>query len=741
MSQQGQEDAGNLLDGLDIDIPAPVAAAGSAAAAAAGQPADFFGPYQLIQKVGQGGVARVMRARHMHPRYADTTFAIKILHEELSRDPKVVELFRHEAYVLSLLKHPNVVQTFEAGAQDDKLFIAMEYIDGRDLENLMLRCQRGKVMLPLQLLMHISSEVLKGLAYAHELADGDGQSLHLVHRDVNPVNVFLSYDGRVKLGDFGVASIAAVVEKSRELAGKAGYFAPEQLEGGKVDQRADLFAVGVMLFEMLTGTRLFEADSADKMMRLNKRAKIPKPSSLNPSITSELESVMLKALERKPEDRFQSAREMLSALGRFIPAPVGMPLALAALMRKIFLPEHIQELQLREGLSGSAMSRGAGQLVAVFSADERAQAAFNELLLSRGYRAEVCGTLERLAEIIGSPQAPAAVLADVGSKGFAPAGCIAALKRSGRPLPVVAVSEGLEPQWIHLADAIGAVDLLFKPFNIERVLTAVRAAVSGAARIASVQSESAPAVVRVHQRVLVLSRDPALIARVSSGLSEHGFDIEVSPTVVEALERTDHMSFHAVVYDAHPASPADRLFAAQLRGRPAMGLIPILYLSTPESQRLFAGVDADRGLAKLRSDGASVLIDALTHLIADNRLGRIFLRYPADFAAELRYGGRVFSGKAMDISRGGFMVRCSGMPPVGSEVGVSLRLPTAPEPVEVAGRVVRVNLPSGGETHAAIGVEFERFAGKDESALIAYLVRLDPGTERRQTLILKQPPR
>src|SRR4051812_40933519 len=125
MSQPRPDDAGNLLDGLDIDIPTP--GGPGASGAASGQAAEFFGPYQLIQQVGQGGVARVMRARHIHPRYAETTFAIKILHEELSRDPKVVELFRHEAYVLSLLQHPNVVQTFEAGAQDDKLYIAMEY--------------------------------------------------------------------------------------------------------------------------------------------------------------------------------------------------------------------------------------------------------------------------------------------------------------------------------------------------------------------------------------------------------------------------------------------------------------------------------------------------------------------------------------------------------------------------------------------------------------------------------------
>jgi len=355
------EDSVNFLDGLDIDIPAAplgVAVATPAPAAEGSAPA-FFGPYQLIQNIGIGGVAKVMRARHIHPMYGETTFAVKILHEDLSRDPRVVALFRNEAYVLAMLNHPNIVRTFEAGVQDDKLFIAMEYIDGRDLDELAQRCKRARQPIPISIILHIIGEILKGLAFAHELADADGNRLNLVHRDVNPANVFLSYDGHVKLGDFGVAAIAAgQVEKNRELAGKIGYFAPEQLEGADVDRRADIFAVGVMLYEVLTGERLFAGDDTDKVMRLNRHAKVPRPSKANPEISSELEVIVLKALERRPCDRYASAHAMLEALTPVLPAAVDMSLAVAALVHKVFLHEHMNELQLREFLAGVGPGRG-----------------------------------------------------------------------------------------------------------------------------------------------------------------------------------------------------------------------------------------------------------------------------------------------------------------------------------------------------------------------------------------------
>ncbi|MBC7793630.1 MAG: protein kinase [Clostridia bacterium] len=732
------EDALNLLDGLDVDIPdVPLHVARPQQVGSALHP-EFFGPYQLIEMVGAGGVAKVMRARHIHPRYAETTFAIKILHPELSHDPKVIALFRHEAYVLSMLKHPNIVQTFEGGIQDEELFIAMEYIDGRDLENMLTRSQKANISVPVPIAMYIVGEVLKGLSYAHDLCDGDGNRLALTHRDINPANVFLSYDGRVKLGDFGVAQMTAGrAEKSREIAGKVGYFAPEQLAGEPVDQRADLFAMGVLMFETLCNMRLFDGEDADKIMRLNKKAKIPRPTKINPAIPQGLEDLLLKALERKPNDRFANARAMYFALRPFIPEPQGMPLAVAAMVRKVFLREHIQELQLREGLAGSSPSRGSGQRVVVLSEDERAHAAFTELLSSRGYRVDIATRIDDLANMVLGAHAPNVVLADVGLSSFNPEFFVRALAPAQQTIPVVAVSEGLETKWIRDSDAIGAVDLLFKPFNIERVLTAVRAAVTGAARVAASDSNIAETRQTLRVKILVMTRDQSFTHGIAQGFADRGYVVEIVASAAEALERADQTSFDAFVYDAYPLSPGDRFFAGQLRGRPGMGLVPILYLVPSDAQSSISGLDADRSAVRLRSDSTVVLAETLNRLLADTRLGRSFIRYPTVFPLELRYAGRVFDGEAMDIARGGLMLRCEQMPPVGEEVSVAMRFANSPFPVEANGRVIRVDLPLVENGPPGIGVSFERFAGRGEAQLIQYLATLDREAQPIKTMIMQ----
>ncbi len=738
------DDSVNLLDGLDLDldVPSDPRETPGRSAPREERPLEFFGPYQLIQQVGVGGVARVMRARHIHPRYADETFAIKILHEDLSRDPQVVTLFRHEAYVLSQLQHPNVVQTFEAGVQDEKLFIAMEYIDGRDLDNMMARCKAHDIAIPIPLAMHLVGETLNGLCYAHELCDADGNRLNLVHRDINPANVFLSYDGRVKLGDFGVASIAAgLLERSREVAGKAGYFAPEQLEGAEVDQRADVFSVGVMIFELLCGNKLFEADSTDKVLRLNKRAKIPRPSKVNPDISPELEEIMLWALERRPDERIGSAREMLAALGRFIPVRSGMSLAVAALMRKAFLGEHIQELQLREGLAGIGPERGSGQLVAVCSSDERAQGAFNELLLSRGYRVETHASCATLCDSLAGASPPETVLLDVGIADFSAATVRGVVPVAREATPVIAVSDDLAVDSVKRAYDVGAVSLLFRPFNIEGVLTAVRAAITRTAHVNHGDSKAGESRTYIRLRLLLLSQDLDLITRLTRGLPAQAFDVEVASTAQEALRRADDASYHVILYDAPTPTPADRYFAGQYRARIGMGLVPVIYLTPASGAPVFDGVDADRSSVCDRGAPPMQIGELVQRLHLDTRVGRTFVRYGVRFAVEMRYGGRVFAGEASDLSRGGVMLRSDQMPPVGTEVGVSMRLAGLSSPIEVSGRVVRVDLPGPHDgDRAGIGVEFERFSGRGEGDLIGYIVALEQPTPRRPTVILGAPP-
>ncbi|MBN1962747.1 MAG: protein kinase [Deltaproteobacteria bacterium] len=715
-------DPASLLDGLDFEIPA---ATPNQQVASAEVPL-FFGPYQLIQQVGEGGVARVLRARHIHPSYADTTFAVKIMHRQLSKDPQVVDLFRHEAYVLSLIKHPNIVQTFEAGSLEDELFIAMEYIEGRDLENMLERSRHTRSLLPLAVSMHIIGEVLKALIYAHELADPDGKQLNLIHRDVTPANVFLSFSGHVKLGDFGVASIAAGLhEKERELVGKPGYFAPEQASGNAIDQRADIFSLGVVMYEMLTATRLFSGNTTEEIMKANRKAKIPRPRSLNPNLPPQLEEVLLTALARKPEDRYSNAREMAQALNGFVPPPTGMSLAVAAMMRKLFLSEHIQELQLREGLSGSTIANGAAKTIAICTGDERAQAAFSELLLSRGFHPVVCSTHEKLVEVLARPINFSLILVDVCNRNFNPVNIVNILSHYKCTAPVIAVSDALCAQWVHNADVIGAVDLIYKPFNIERVLSAIRAAIVGASTIANRQKATSTDTQGLLPHILVVSKTPQFAVQLAKEITHLGFEVDVSPSAAEALERTNYASYRGVIYDAFPAEPSDRNFIKDFRSCPAMGMIPMIILAQTEARQIFAGINNERAILCRRDETSIVLANHMRNLLLDNRLGRVFLRYAVSIPVELRSGGRNFNCMSVDISRGGIKLYSHHISPVGTQVGVAFSLPSLNKRIEVRGKVMRVEIQNdSNDRNARIGIEFGHFAGRSEAILISFLISL-----------------
>ncbi len=708
----------DLLEGLDFAIPmAPELHWDE-------QSTQFFGPYQLIAQIGEGGVARVIRARHIHPLYAHQTFAIKVLHKSLSADPQVVGLFRREAYVLSLLKHPNVVQTFEAGAQDGQLFIAMEYVHGRDLDDLLIRCQSSKLHIPMILLLHVIGQVLEAMCYAHELCDSDDHGLHLVHRDINPANVFLSYDGSVKLGDFGVASITAGrVEKSRELAGKVGYFAPEQLQGGMVDHRADIFAMGVMMFETLCGARLFEAGNAEASMRLNKRARVPRPSKLNPAITPALEKVMLRALEKRPQDRFATGRAMLAALHPLLPKTAGMKLAVASFMRHLFLAEHLEEVKLQEGLAGRPDAPDGGTQVALYSKDTRAQVALGQLLVSRGCTMSVQQDMTQVDALL-THDPPHVLLVDVHQPNFTAAQLTHLARASASVVPVVAMCNVLDEVSIGAAHAMGAHDLLFKPFNAERALSAVR----NAARRSSMGGKEEIVHRPVQRtRVLLVSQDEALASALAAGLNQCGFIVERAQHTPGALARSQTQSFAAVIYDVPTATPADCAFARVYRSGPGISMVPIVFCVEPSSSAFFRGMAILRTRVVPRNAPLAIVAQAVDELCNDTNAGRAFVRYDAQFPAEIRYGGRVFACQVTNLSRGGAMLRCDHIPPVGTEVGLSLRLPGSTLPVSGIGLVVRVALVKSQDSHDAahVGVEFKSFAGRGEAILIEFIRALD----------------
>lgn len=266
-----------------------------------------FGSYELVDKIGSGGMADVYRARAVDGDFA-RPLAIKRIREPLSGDPTWVQMFIEEARLTAELHHPNIVQVLDFGEHDGLYFLAMELVEGHDLAWLAERMeQEGPIPAPIA--MYVCLEVLQALAHAHARRDARGRLLGLIHRDVSPANILISWEGEVKLTDFGIAKVRKRATETTQgrIKGKFGYMAPEQVRGEELDGRTDLFALGIVLYEILTGVPLFHAPSAAATIRRVMHAPVHPPSRENPRIPPELDAIVLKALARDAPLRYQSA--------------------------------------------------------------------------------------------------------------------------------------------------------------------------------------------------------------------------------------------------------------------------------------------------------------------------------------------------------------------------------------------------------------------------------------------------
>ncbi len=276
-----------------------------------------FGKYELLDRLGQGGMADVWRARVAGPQGFQRLVVLKRILPHLIEDKKARELFEREARVVSRLSHANIVQVFEFGEIDGEYYLTMEYVEGRDLS---ATIRAGACSVPLSAM--VVRDVCRALAYAHELCDDDGQPLRILHRDVSPSNVMLGFDGSVRLLDFGIAKAFADARDKRTvkgtIRGKFGYIAPEIVNGLEPDARADLFSIGVVLHESLTGKRLFRGANDVETMALVKRAPIPLPSALNPSVPQQLDAVVMRALARERDERYPSGQVMADELDEIV---------------------------------------------------------------------------------------------------------------------------------------------------------------------------------------------------------------------------------------------------------------------------------------------------------------------------------------------------------------------------------------------------------------------------------------
>jgi serine/threonine protein kinase len=315
---------------------------------AAGTP---IGKYVVRRKLAEGGMAEIYLAAVLGPEGFEKDVVIKRVRPGLADDPGFVRMFIAEARVASRLNHANLVHIFDFDKHEDTYYLAMEYVRGHSLWELRRRCQERGVAIPPTLVAQIAMEVARGLAFAHRLTE-NGRSLGLVHRDVTPHNVLLSFDGMVKLTDFGIAKAGTRATASGVLKGKFAYMAPEQARGDPVDARTDVFALGVTCWELLTGARLFEGDGDVAVLRAVQESLIAPPARLNPDVPAGLDAVVMRALERDPSRRWPTAHEMERALAEFL---MGAARSLedtdvGAFLRRMF-PE---EAGVAEGAGGTA---------------------------------------------------------------------------------------------------------------------------------------------------------------------------------------------------------------------------------------------------------------------------------------------------------------------------------------------------------------------------------------------------
>ncbi len=277
--------------------------------------------YRIIERIAAGGMAEVFKGVAESLQGFRKNVAIKRVLPALTKNSKFVTMFLDEARLSLFLQHANIVQVFDIGHADDTYFIVMEFVDGVDLKWLLEWRRRVGRRLTIGQTIYIIMEVCKGLAYAHELTHPEtGERLNIVHRDVSPANVLISRNGEIKLADFGLAKAASQVESTDPgvVKGKMSYLAPEAARGENVDHRADIFAVGILLYEMLTGKRLFYGDTDYQTVELVRNAKIPPIAAQNPEVEPEFEEICRKALARRTEDRFQSATDLQDALAHYL---------------------------------------------------------------------------------------------------------------------------------------------------------------------------------------------------------------------------------------------------------------------------------------------------------------------------------------------------------------------------------------------------------------------------------------
>lgn len=279
-----------------------------------------FGKYLLLDHFVDGGMAKICRARIIDEQ-ATKIVAIKMIQPQFSKDAAFKKMFMDEVKVSFGLIHPNIAQTYDYGFQNEQLYTAMEYVDGKNLKQFLDKLKERNFVFPVELSVYIMTQVCNGLYYAHTFTDKlTGKKANIIHRDISPHNVMLTYDGAVKVIDFGIAKAESNSDSTQAgtIKGKLSYLAPEYIDNMALDSRYDQFAVGITLWEMLCSRKLFKAQNELAVLKLIQACQIPIPSSINPNVPKELDEIVMKALSKDRNQRYETVDLFARALNKFL---------------------------------------------------------------------------------------------------------------------------------------------------------------------------------------------------------------------------------------------------------------------------------------------------------------------------------------------------------------------------------------------------------------------------------------
>lgn len=309
---------------------------------------DRFGPYTLLRRIARGGMGEIFLAKQSLPRGYERPLIVKRILPHLSDDDQFVEMFLREAHTASRFQHENIVPIYHVGEEDSQYYIAMEYVQGKALRSLLLRVAENGVNIPAEIACYMISCVCKGLYYAHNKTGPGGEPLNLVHRDVSPQNILISYEGGIRLIDFGITKAAGSRSLTHPgtLKGKIPYMSPEQARGEPLDHRSDIFSTGVLLFELLVGEPLFSGTSDYQILEMIRNFSVEEiVQKKMGNLPSSVQKTLVMSLQKEPEKRSREIREMYTDLDHFLVTRnfSNGAAALALLMNRLFSQEMFRE--------------------------------------------------------------------------------------------------------------------------------------------------------------------------------------------------------------------------------------------------------------------------------------------------------------------------------------------------------------------------------------------------------------